>query len=281
MPDYPFTICSILGAIITIPSAYVNWKIPSRPWALQIFTLWIICINLIYFTNSLIWPNADNPDSWWDGEVYCDVIGRITDMFTIGVPGAAIGVCRFLADATDPDPGRADIKTSYYRRNAIDLFLGVVFPLLLLPLKFLASPHRYFIFDVTGCFIGVSETWVGLMTYHIWIPFLSLIAGIYACIFPLKGGLTVGKFLRNWYIRRKRLNESWSVNSHNSHNSRNGISKPEFVRLTLTGVSVIIVYVPLSLAALVLAYPSGLFPYSWSQTHGPSWNYIIKIASGA
>jgi len=38
-------------------------------------------------------------------------------IFAIGVPGAAIGICRFLADATNPDPRQKDLRHGRFRRK--------------------------------------------------------------------------------------------------------------------------------------------------------------------
>ena len=125
MADYLFTVFSFISALLCIPPMYFNFKIPSRPWATLILIGWIFIINLLAGIDSLHpWANPD-PSKWWDGKGYCDVGARIKDMFLYGVPGAAIGICRFLAHATNPDPAYSDLKHTQFTRNLIDLSLGV------------------------------------------------------------------------------------------------------------------------------------------------------------
>jgi pheromone a factor receptor len=180
MPDVPFTVFSGIGFLLCIPPAYFNWKIPCRPWATLILIGWIFMINLLYFVDSIVWASPDL-STWWDGKVYCDINARIKDMFAIGVPGAAIGICRFLADATNPDPSQKDLRHTRNRRNMIDLFLGVILPILMIGLKFIAEPSRYHVAGVNGCTGTIARAWPGLLCYILWPTVLCLIAAGYAC----------------------------------------------------------------------------------------------------
>src|SRR5438046_6428182 len=130
MADYPFTIFSCIGFLLCIPPAYFNWKIPCRPWATLFLIGWIFVLNLLFFFDSIIWSSNDT-SKWWDGKVYCDINSRVKDMFVFGVPGAAIGICRFLGDANDPNPTETDLRHGRFKRNMIDLFLSVILPLVI------------------------------------------------------------------------------------------------------------------------------------------------------
>src|SRR5271154_383365 len=180
MPDVPFTVFSGLSVLLCIPPAYFNWKIPYRPWATLILIAWIFLLNLMYFFDSIIWYSADI-NTWWNGYVYCDITARLKDMFAIGVPGAAIGICRFLADATHPDPAQKDLKYGRLRRNLIDFFLGVLFPIILQGLKFIAEFSRYHIRGVSGCVGTIYNAWPSLPLYVLWTTILCLIAAVYSC----------------------------------------------------------------------------------------------------
>jgi pheromone a factor receptor len=180
MPDYAFTIFSGIAVVLCVPSAYFYWKIPGRPWATLIFVGWIIIWNLIFFVDSIIW-GGDNLQDWWDGEIYCDIDARIKDAFGTGLPGAAIGVCRFLADAANPDPSAIDVRQNMFRRNMIDLFIGVILPFLNLGLKFICEPSRYWIVQNLGCMGQIDISWPSFLVYIAWAPLLCLIAAAYAC----------------------------------------------------------------------------------------------------
>ena len=183
MADYLFTVFSFISALLCIPPMYFNFKIPSRPWATLILIGWIFIINLLAGIDSLIWANPD-PSKWWDGKGYCDVGARIKDMFLYGVPGAAIGICRFLAHATNPDPAYSDLKHTQFTRNLIDLSLGVILPIVLVGLKFIVESSRYHIAGVAGC-SGVSyQSLPTIFIYTIWCPLLCTVAAFYACTIP-------------------------------------------------------------------------------------------------
>lgn len=138
-------------------------------------------LNLLFFIESIIWSNPD-PTNWWDGKGYCDISARIKDAFALGVPGAAIGICRFLADATNPDPTQKDLIHSRTRRNMIDLFFGIILPFVLIAIKAVVEISRYWVFGITGCTGTIDFSWVAFFFYPLWCPLLCLIAAGYACI---------------------------------------------------------------------------------------------------
>jgi hypothetical protein len=73
-------------------------------------------------------------------------------------------------------------------------------------------------------------------------------------------------FLRNWWIRRKNLNTS-------------SISRLDFIRLVATVLSVLFLYLPLSLYVLAVNLSIPLEPFSWNRVHGPLWGIILKTPS--
>ena len=270
MPDYAFTVFSCIGFLVCIPLFYFNWKVPGRPWATLILIGWVFILNLLFFIDSIVWSN-DDPSTWWDGKVYCDIDSRIKSSFPIGVPGATIGICRFLAAATDPDPSQRDLKHTQTRRNMVDLFLGVILPLFQMVLKFIVDPKRYYIIGIIGCVGWTDDSWPSVLLYYLWSPTLCVIASGYAGI-AIDFYTNVVIFLRNWYIRHKRHNQDWSVGVR-------GISRVDFFRLVFTVLSVILFYLPLSLYVFKMDVDVKFHPYSWSNVHGPLWKYIVMEAN--
>jgi pheromone a factor receptor len=187
MPDYAFSVFSCIGFLLCIGPAYFNWKIPGRPWATLIVIGWIFALNLVAFIDSLIWSSEDS-SHWWDGKIYCDISSRIKSEFPVGVPGATIGICRFLAEATNPNPSQTDLKHNTFKRNMIDLGLGVILPLIQVPLKYIVQPSRYYIIGVNGCSPRIDTSWPAIPIDFLWSPILSLIAAGYACMTPFSDG---------------------------------------------------------------------------------------------
>src|SRR5579859_3367166 len=83
--------------------------------------------------------------------------------------------------------------------------------------------------------------------------------------------LTVGLFIRNYFIRRKRLNQNWALGM------KNGISKTEFNRLLVTVLSVLVLYLPLSIYILIQYVKLPRLPFDWEDIHGPLWGVIVML----
>jgi hypothetical protein len=235
MTDIPFTVFSFLAFFLCIPPAYFNYKVSSRPWATLILVGWIMINNLCFSIDSIIWASPD-VDSRWPGYGWCDIDARLKDMFVIGVPGSAVGICRFLADATNPDPAQKDLQCHRKRRNLIDLFLG--FGSL--------SSFRRSSSSLPYC----GRQWMRrhhriFLAGPLSLPYLGstpLCRGGWLFLYPPspESGLIVVLFIRHWWVRRKRMNAG----------VHNGISKGDFQRLMLTVLCVIFVYLPLSFLGL-------------------------------
>jgi hypothetical protein len=65
----------------------------------------------------------------------------------------------------------------------VDLFLGVILPILNLALKFIVEPSRYWIVGNVGCIGQADNSWPTFVLYLAWVPALCLIAAGYACNF--------------------------------------------------------------------------------------------------
>ena len=183
MADIPFSTFSLLGFLLGIWCLYCISQTPGRPWATYILITWILLANLFSFIDSVIW-SAEDPSTWWEGKGYCDVVARIKVEFPIGVSGAAIGISRFLADATDPNPSQTDMRYNRTKRNIIDIILGVGLPIINSALRYLVEPSRYYIMGVNGCTCITRTTWPAIPIFFLWVPIMTIIAAVYASIAP-------------------------------------------------------------------------------------------------
>jgi pheromone a factor receptor len=272
MSDYAFAVFSLIGALLCFPAAYFNWKLADRPWSIYFFVAYVFLINILSFIDSIIW-SAENIADWWEGYGYCDINIRIREAFTLGLPGAAIGICRFLAEACTPHPKPVKTIRRYekLRRNIIDLVLGVIIPVTKLALNFIVESRRYSIVGVTGCAPVISTTWASILLFYIWTPAFSLVAAVFAGM-QLWFTLILGIFIRNWYINRKILDEKYS------HGMHVGISKCECRRLLFTVSAVIFIYFPISVYTLISAFINSRDRFVWADVHGPEWGIILKLS---
>lgn len=178
MPDYLFTIFCGTGSLLSILSIYINHKIPENPLSSTILAGWIFIGNFLQFIDSITWASSDSTE-WWDGKVYCDITSRIKGGIPIGISGAAIGLCRFLAETTRHVWHESVNKS---RNNCIDVSLGLILPLINAALLLIVSPYRYGIKTITGCIGWVDMSWPAIPVYYLWPPVLSVVAAIYAGI---------------------------------------------------------------------------------------------------
>ena len=140
MPDYIFTISSGIGFVLSILTAYVIYKSPNSPWAAMILTAWVFSWNFLYFIDSIIWSGS-NPEDWWDGNIYCDVTTRIKDAISPGIPGATIGVFRFLTNTVEQHVSQRTNST--FKNNIVDFVLGFIFPIIIAGVRLIVMPSRY------------------------------------------------------------------------------------------------------------------------------------------
>lgn len=252
---------------------YFTFRSAGHPWATVILIGWIFIENLLLCLDSIIW-RGDSPEEWWEGQIYCDINSRIKSAFVIGVPGAAVGLCRFLADVTNPKIEPDQLQSTRWRRNVFDLTFGVILPLVNAGLKLLVMPARYAISGVHGCVGLTYPTWLSIPLYWGWTPILSLVAAVYACISYCVSRVNVAIFLRHWWVLSRQYKYEWGLGL------TTGISQTDFRRLLLTAIYVIVVYFPLSIFLFVMQLKeTPLRQYSWERIHGPQWAIIQKIES--
>jgi pheromone a factor receptor len=179
MPDYPFTVFSILGALFCIEPAISLWKAPVRPWSALFLLSWIFVFNILSFVDSIIWSGADL-DAWFDGRGYCDVSSSLKTIFPIGVLASVIGICRFfLRSIKDNILQEENVGRSKLRDILLDLFLSFFIPALFVVLTFIVESSRYAIIGVIGCRSVFDQSWLAIVLYFLWPFILALIASVY------------------------------------------------------------------------------------------------------
>jgi pheromone a factor receptor len=187
MPDYPFTVFSMLGALLCIEPAIFILKSSSssrrRSWS-GIFLLgWVFVYNILSFVDSIIW-SGDNTDEWLDGKGYCDVSSNLKTIFPIGVLGSVIGICRFLISSIRENISQEEnvLKGKCWRGILEDGFLGLFLPALFIILTFMVESSRYAIVGVLGCRSILDQSWLAIVLYFMWPVILGLVAAIYTGI---------------------------------------------------------------------------------------------------
>ena len=273
MPDYFYTSACGIGTLLIGFTAFICHRSPTLPHGAGILCFWILSINLLSFVDSIIWSSTRIED-WWDGQIYCDINIRIKTTTAVGIPGASIGLCRFLMETTDHH--LSDIEIASRNKVLIDYTLGLIIPFAVAGLKILVMPFRFGISGVQGCRGYTSPTWPALPIYYIWNPLFSATAAIYTGWgdYPISSNMLV-LFLNRWWRIRGRLRRNWDINAHD------GVSHVDFLRISLTLITVVIFYFPASVTLFILSILSGrsgevtwATPYSWEAVHGRDWSQI-------
>ena len=172
--------CILTYILTCIPPVFFNCKIQNSLWATRFLIGWIMVLNLLHFIESIIWA-SNYLSTWWDGKVYCDIGVRVKMMFILGVPGAFVGIYRFLGDIFDPNSSKRDLRQGLFKRNLIHSFLSFILPLLFAASGFLFEVSRYHIIGVRGCTADISVSVPSFVIHWMWNPILCLIAGAYNC----------------------------------------------------------------------------------------------------
>lgn len=80
-------------------------------------------------------------------------------------------------------------------------------------------------------------------------------------------------FVWHWHQRRQRHNNDWAAGM------RTGISPADFFRLIFTVMTLVLLYLPLSLFRFVSYLKADtISSYSFSSIHGPFWGLIVMIS---
>lgn len=274
MPDYPFTVFSILAAFSCIEPAIVIWKSSSasRPWSGLFLLGWIFVYNIFSFVDSIIW-SSDSTDEWLDGRGYCDVSSTLKTIFSIGVLGSIIGISRFLIVAIKDNISQEEnVPRNKWRTILEDGFLSLFLPALFIILTFMVESSRYAIVGVLGCRSILDQSWLSIVLYFIWPPIFGLIALAYTGN-PLSLQFLIVVFvLHRWRLHRKHLNQNWSLEKPN------GPSKLLFQRLVITVIFEVIIFLSYSFYVLInFLITRTDIEFSWDRVHGSDWDIILKV----
>jgi pheromone a factor receptor len=177
MADVLYTVGTGIATLLMAFTMFVCYNTRSNPHASMLLCIWVFSYNLLTFIDSIIW-SSPNTEDWWDGKIYCDINIRLKLAAMIGVPGASIGVLRFLADVTKNLA--SDEEVGIQRNAFVGYLFGLIIPVGVAGLKIFTMPVRYWIVGVGGCTSVTATVWPAFLLYFMWAPLLSIIASIFA-----------------------------------------------------------------------------------------------------
>jgi len=168
----------ISGVVLLLDIPPLVWHIRHRNLGAGSLIGWLLILNLMTFTNALIWPN-DNLNEWWHGHGLCDVEVRIKVGASNALPGALTCIMRHLAAVLDTENIIPSMKTKRLS-HIIDLILCFGIPVLSMIALYLVQDLRYYLTGISGCSVSVDNSWPSLITIYLWPLILTLLAAYYA-----------------------------------------------------------------------------------------------------
>jgi pheromone a factor receptor len=170
---------AIFACLVPLRLLYRN-----KEFAAIVFVVNDLGLCLINTINALIWHD-DNMDDWYTGFGWCDLhpylyVPMMT-LFTTSVLAHSRGMAEKVSLV------RASPMTKRERRRNYLMQSLIMFPLPIVQLAWMypLTAQRFVLTTLVGCDWRVDGSWPWLTFFILPIPILSIIAGIYACKFPL------------------------------------------------------------------------------------------------
>lgn len=123
--------------------------------------------------------SASEYDYWITYLTSSPVAGQIGVIYGTGVTAGSLCLLRRLESIASTRQAMQTPRDKR-RRIIIDLLVGIGFPLLLLPLRYVAQGHRMDIIEEIGCSLPLYISLPSIFLYQIWPLVLSLVSLVYA-----------------------------------------------------------------------------------------------------
>lgn len=241
---------ALAACLLSIPPLLVHVK--ARNFAATILSGGIAILNLQNFVNALIWT-SDDGSSWWRGQILCDVEVKLYIGIGLAVDGAIACIFRQISIILDtenmvviPSPRQQRV------RLAIEACLCIVLPCFVMGAHYLVQKSRYYIRRFSGCTPSFDNCWATPFLIYMWPLIVCLVASVY-CILSLAR-------------LSKHRRQVASVLSNTP-----AAAKSRFRRLFALAITLLVLYLPLTVIAFADNMSIPLHTYSWSYIHPHDW----------
>ncbi|TFK95865.1 putative fungal pheromoneG-protein-coupled receptor [Pterulicium gracile] len=177
-PLYPlYSVAAFLGFIAVL--APLPWHLQAWNVGTCAYMIWTALACLNCFTNSVVWSN----DAINRAPIWCDISIRIFAGATLGIPASALCIVRRLykiASLNSTSVTRAEKR----RAVMLDLFIAVVFPIILTALQYVVQGHRFDVIEEVGCMVFLYNTPVAYVITFMWPVIFGVVSAVY-CVLSL------------------------------------------------------------------------------------------------
>nr|AGC14656.1 pheromone receptor [Lentinula edodes]AGC14667.1 pheromone receptor [Lentinula edodes] len=256
-PTFPlFPTFAFLGFVLCLIP--LSWHLQAWNSGTCAFMIWVGCLCLVEFINSLIWSdNAINSVPIW-----CDICSQIIAGAGVGIPASILCISRRLYRiislgtmyATTRNLSRYSHRGWFTPASTGAAYVSLIGPCFLYLTWFIdiiVQPHRFNILEVYGCSPATYNTLPAYFLFYMWPVLIGLASFIYS------SGLT----LRTFYIRRIQFNHILASNS--------AINPSRYLRLMLLALIDILCTIPIGIYIIYIDLKGvPLAPWiSWDDTH--------------
>ncbi|RAL14203.1 pheromone receptor [Aspergillus homomorphus CBS 101889] len=252
-------VISFVSLLLSIVPLVLHWK--HRNVAASSLICWYMILNVFNIVNAILWP-TDDVSAWWDGNGLCDVEGKIMIASYIAVPGTLVCIFRSLACVLDTRRAAlVPTRSQRWWNRGMTLLFCFIAPAIAMITQYVYQGGRYFLFAIAGCVNSYDESWVTLVLAYVWPLVICLIAGYY-CVIVL------------YRLSKYRSQFGDIIQSTNSN-----MNKSRFLRLFLLAFLMLLAIIPVQTYVVTTNITRTLpwHAYSWSHTHPPTWNTIVKV----
>ncbi|KAI0752093.1 GPCR fungal pheromone mating factor [Fomes fomentarius] len=168
-----FPVTAFIGAVLVLIPLPSHWR--ARNYATISLVGWLFLIDLIYGINSAVW----NDNVRIRLLVWCDVTTKLVIGASVGMPAAAMCICKHLESVAS---GR-HVRVSHgdkRRRMFFELAMCFLLPIIIMALHYVVQGHRFDIVEVFGCQPATYYSIPGV--FIVWFPplLLAAISMVYA-----------------------------------------------------------------------------------------------------
>lgn len=249
---------SFIAFVLLIPP--FSWHVKSRNVPAILLVTWLLLVNLIGFTNTLIW-SGENFDTVYDGQGWCDITTKVEAASSLGKLCAIACLSMnlyFILCAKNP----LFMDSRNWRKICIDLAICLVTPSLIMVFIYIAQARRYAIVRYQGCITVFSPTNATIVLYLIWPLIWSFVALFFAV-------LTLYKYFQ----KRKDVKDILKC-------TNSGLNLRRFARLLIFSFLIVFALTPLSIYYFAQKVSYTQYPFHWIEVHSSDWGDIYYADFG-
>ncbi|KAM5538302.1 hypothetical protein V8D89_008033 [Ganoderma adspersum] len=240
-PALPIT--AFIGAVLVLVPLPSHWR--ARNYATVSLVGWLFAIDIIYGINSSIW----NDNVRIHLLVWCDITTKLIIGASIGLPAAAMCICKHLEAVAS---GRI-VRVSHAdkrRRMFFELAMCFLFPVVIMALHYIVQGHRFDVVEGFGCQPATYYSIPGV--FIVWFPPL-----LFAAVSVIYASLALYHFIRHRVTFASVL-----------QNSSSSITPNRYLRLMALAITEVIWQVVLTALPMYDNIAFGLRPWTnWADVH--------------